>query len=57
MNFRQKKGYRSYDAYQYLEPGKDYKVIDWADWDWAGRHVLPLSDEEEARLARLLHIR
>ena len=42
MEFQLKKGYRPYEAYQYLEPGKDFKVIDWADWDWAGRNVLPL---------------
>ena len=49
MEFQLKKGYRPYEAYQYLEPGKDFKVIDWADWDWAGRNVLPLNPEEEAR--------
>ncbi len=54
MNICQKKGYKPYEAYQYLEPGKDFKMIDWADWDWAGRHVLPLSGEQEARLVRLL---
>ena len=54
MEFKQKKGYRPYEAYQYLEPSKDYKVIDWADWDWAGRSILPLSGEEEARVAELL---
>lgn len=54
MEFVKKSGYQGYEAYQYLEPGKDFRIIDWADWDWAGRHVLPLSDEEEARVQKLL---
>lgn len=54
MEFQLKKGYRPYEAYQYLEPGKDFKAIDWADWDWAGRNVLPLNPEEEARCQELL---
>ena len=54
MEFKQKKGYRPYEAYEYLEPGKDFPVIDWADWDWAGRHVLELSAGEEDRVAELL---
>jgi|Cm1ome_4_1110797.scaffolds.fasta_scaffold03192_2 membrane dipeptidase len=54
MEFTLKKGYRPYEAYQYLERGRDYPVIDWADWDWAGRHVLALTDNEEARVAEIL---
>ena len=54
MEFTLKKGYRPYEAYQYLEPGRDYPIIDWADWDWAGRHVLALTDNEEARVAEIL---
>ena len=54
MEFQLKKGYRPYEAYQYLEPGKDFKVIDWADWDWAGRNTLPLNPEEEIRCRELL---
>ena len=42
MEFQLKKGYRPYEAYQYL------------DWDWAGRNVLPLNPEEEARCRELL---
>ena len=49
MEFQLKKGYRPYEAYQYLEPGRDFKFIDWADWDWAGRNILPLNPEEEIR--------
>ena len=41
MEFQLKKGYRPYGAYQYLEPGRDFKVIDWADWDWAGQETSP----------------
>ena len=51
---RLKKGYRPYEAYQYLEPGKDFKIIDWADWDWAGRNAIELNEEEEARCGELL---
>lgn len=54
MEFRLKKAYRPYEAYQYLEPGKDFQVIDWADWDWCGRNVLPLEADEEARCRKLL---
>ena len=54
MEFRLKKGYRPYEAYQYLEPGKDFKIIDWADWDWAGRNAIELNEEEEARCGELL---
>ena len=54
MEFQLKKGYRPYEAYQYLEPGRDFKVIDWADWDWAGRNILPLNPEEEIRCRELL---
>ena len=54
MEFQLKKGYRPYEAYQYLEPGRDFKVIDWADWDWAGRQVVELDPEQEARVAELL---
>lgn len=49
-----KKAYRPYESYQYLEAGKDYPVIDWEDWDWTGRHVLRLTSEEEARVAKIL---
>lgn len=54
MEFKQKAGYKGYKAYSYLEEGKDYPKYDWAQWDWAGRHVLPLSDEQEARVAEIL---
>ena len=48
MEFKQKPAYKGYRAYEYLEPGKDFKDFDWADWDWAGRHVVELNDEQEA---------
>ena len=54
MEFKQKPAYRPYEAFSYLEAGRDYKQIDWADWDWAGRRVLELSPEEEARCSELL---
>ena len=54
MEFKMKPAYHGYRAYAYLEEGKDYPKFDWADWDWAGRHVLELTDEEEARVAEIL---
>ncbi|SFP25435.1 membrane dipeptidase [Oscillibacter sp. PC13] len=54
MEFKMKPAYHGYRAYAYLEEGKDYPKFDWADWDWAGRHVLDLTDEEEARVAEIL---
>ena len=54
MEFKQKKGFKPYEAYQYLEAGKDFQPIDWMQWDWAGRHVIELEPEEEARLEEIL---
>lgn len=54
MEFKLKKGYTPYEAYQYLTPGCDFKAIDWADWDWAGRYVLPLDTAQETRVAGLI---
>ena len=48
MEMKKKEAYKGYQAYSYLEAGKDYPDLKWADWDWAGRHVLELSDEQEA---------
>jgi membrane dipeptidase len=54
MEFKQKPAYKGYRAYQYLEAGKDYKDFEWADWDWAGRHVIELSNEQEAMVSEIL---
>ena len=54
MEFVQKPGYHGYKAYSYLEAGKDYKDFEWADWDWAGRHVIELADEQEAMVKEIL---
>lgn len=55
MEFKLKEGYKTpYKAYQYLEAGKDFKDFDWADWDWAGRHVIELNDEQEAMAAEIV---
>ena len=54
MAFSQKRGYKPYKPYSYLEEGKDFPYIEWSDWDWAGRHVLPLTEEEEARYLDLV---
>jgi len=51
MKFKQKPAYKGYTAYDYLEPGKDYKDFEWAQWDWAGRHVVELDPEQEAMAA------
>ncbi len=48
MNFVQKPAYKGYKAYEYLEEGKDYPKIEWAQWDWAGRHVVELEPDQEA---------
>ena len=54
MNFTQKKGYKGYQPYSYLVRGKDYPAIEWSQWDWAGRHVIPLEPEQEAMLQEIL---
>ena len=54
MEMKLKSGYKPYRSYQYLEAGKDYEEFDWVDWDWAGRHVLELNDEQEAMCAEIL---
>ena len=53
MKFKQKPAYKGYTAYDYLEPGKDYKDFEWAQWDWAGRHVVELDPEQEAMAAEI----
>ena len=52
MNFVQKPAYKGYKAYEYLEEGKDYPKIEWAQWDWAGRHVVELEPDQEAMVQR-----
>lgn len=54
MEMKKKEAYKGYQAYSYLEAGKDYPDLEWADWDWAGRHVLELSDEQEAMVKEIL---
>ena len=54
VELKQKAGYKPYSSYQYLEAGKDYKDIKWAKWDWAGRHILELNDEQEAMYREIL---
>ena len=53
MKYVQKSAYDGYKAYSYLEPGKDYKDFEWAQWDWAGRHVIELDEAQEARVAAI----
>lgn len=54
MQFTQKSGYKPYESYSYLEAGKDYPVIEWSQWDWAGRSVIELNDEQEAMAAEIV---
>ena len=54
MEYKMKPAYKGYKAYEYLEEGKDFPKFEWADWDWAGRHVVELEPEQEARVAELL---
>ena len=54
MEFHKKAAYRGYQSYDYLERGKDYPAIEWAQWDWAGRHVIELTDEQEAMYREIL---
>ena len=37
-----KPAYKGYEAYEYLEEGKDFPKFEWADSDCDGRHVLEL---------------
>ncbi|MBC8586989.1 dipeptidase [Paratissierella segnis] len=45
--------YKGYKAYSYLEAGKDYPVFEFADWNWAGEYLIPLSETEEERVQKL----
>ena len=54
MEYKMKPAYKGYKAYEYLEEGKDFPKFEWADWDWAGRQVVELEPEQEARVAELL---
>ena len=54
MELKQKEAYKGYRAYSYLTEGADYPKFDWADWDWAGRHVIELDAAQEARVEKLL---
>ncbi len=47
---QQKKGFKGYKAYSYLEEGRDFPIFDWAQWDWAGRNLVELTAEQEARV-------
>ena len=50
----QKKNYRGYRSYQYLEPGVDYQEFKLArELGRVPAYRYPLSEEEEARVARL----
>lgn len=54
MNFEMKKGYKGYKAFEFLEEGVDYPVLEWPEWDWVGRHVVELNDEQEAMFEEIL---
>ena len=48
-----KTGYKGYQAYDYLTPGKDYPAFPLVRWDWAGQSRYPLTQEQEQRVLRL----
>ena len=48
-----KTAYKGYQAYSYLEPGKDYPVYKFADWNWAGEYLIPLDASQEKRVLEL----
>jgi membrane dipeptidase len=48
-----KTAYDGYKAYSYLEEGKDYPKYKFAEWNWAGEYLLPLSKEQEDRVKQL----
>ena len=54
MDLKKREAYHGYEAYSYLERGVDYPAVEWAQWDWAGRHVVDLDPAEEERVARIL---
>ena len=54
MEFVKKPAYKGYKAYQYLEAGKDYPELEWAQWDWAGRNLVELNPDQEAMAMELL---
>ncbi|MBN2047709.1 MAG: membrane dipeptidase [Anaerolineaceae bacterium] len=45
--------YKGYKAYSYLEAGADYPEYQFADWNWAGETLVPLSADEEAKVNQL----
>lgn len=53
MELKKREAYKGYQPYAYLEAGKDYPIIDWAQWDWAGHHIVELNEEEEAKAAEI----
>ena len=54
MEIKQKKGYDGYQPYSYLERGVDYPAIEWSQWDWAGRHIIELNEEQEAMYEEII---
>jgi membrane dipeptidase len=49
------KTYHGYRSFQYLEEGKDYRAFDLAEEaEWAEPYLVPLSDEDEARVEEIL---
>lgn len=54
MELKKREAYKGYQSYSYLEAGKDYPKMEWADWDWAGRNIVELSEEQEAMVEEIL---
>lgn len=45
--------YKGYKAYSYLEAGVDYPEYKMAKWNWAGEYLVPLTAEQEKRVAQI----
>jgi membrane dipeptidase len=48
-----KTGYKGYKAYSYLEADADYPAYELTRWNWAGEYLLPLTTEQEDKVAYL----
>lgn len=48
-----KSGYKGYQAYSYLEPHEDYEYYEFAKWNWAGDHLVPIDEAQEKKVLQL----
>ncbi len=54
MELKKRKGYSGYKAFSFLEEGTDYPALNWPQWDWAGRHIVELNEEQEKMYEELI---